>query len=195
MNSNPRAARSRFLHLSALILTGLLAAKPTLAADNPPAVGDQAPEFKLSSLDGGQVELAQLRSAGPIVLVVLRGYPGYQCPICTRQVGELLAASSKFKTHGATVVLVYPGPSANLKDRASEFITGKTLPANFHLALDPDYEFTNAYHLRWNAKNETAYPSTFVISPMGKIKYAKISMNHGGRAQAEEILAALAQSH
>jgi hypothetical protein len=76
--------------------------------------------------------------------------------------------------------------------RAEEFITGKTLPANFHLWIDPDYSFTNAWHLRWDAPRETAYPSTFVIAPDGKIRFAKISKTHGDRASAEDVLKALA---
>ena len=177
----------------AAALAFLLVATPLTAADKPPAVGEPAPEFELTTIDGSEIQLSKLRAGGPVVLVVLRGYPGYQCPICNRQVGELLAAAGKFKDHKASVVLVYPGPASNLKDRATEFITGKTLPANFHLALDPDYQFTNSYHLRWNAKNETAYPSTFVITSEGKIKFAKVSMTHGGRATTAEILSALSR--
>ena len=57
--------------------------------------------------------------------------------------------------------------------------------------LDPDYEFTKAYHLRWEAKNETVYPATFVIDRERKIQFSKISMSHGGRASADEVLKAL----
>jgi len=42
-------------------------------------------------------------------------------------------------------------------------VGSQTLPANVHLALDPDYTFTNLYGLRWDANGETAYPSTFLI--------------------------------
>jgi hypothetical protein len=46
-------------------------------------------------------------------------------------------------------------------------MTGKKLPADFDLVLDPGYDFTNTYGLRWNAPNETAYPSTFLINREG----------------------------
>ncbi|RPI83149.1 MAG: AhpC/TSA family protein, partial [Planctomycetaceae bacterium] len=45
---------------------------------------------------------------------------------------------------------------------------GKSLPDSFHLLIDPDYDFTTLYALRWDAKGETAYPSSFVIDAKGK---------------------------
>jgi hypothetical protein len=58
--------------------------------------------------------------------------------------------------------------------------------------MDPDYKFTNAYRLRWDAPRETAYPSTFVIDRERKVRFAKVSKTHGGRATASEVLKALA---
>jgi peroxiredoxin Q/BCP len=65
------------------------------------------------------------------------------------------------------------------------------MPAHFDLLLDPDYEFTNSYGLRWDAPKETAYPSTFVIDRSGVVRFAKVSQTHGGRASVAEILEAL----
>jgi thioredoxin-dependent peroxiredoxin len=86
------------------------------------------------------------------------------------------------------VILVYPGPPDNLAARATEFVTDKKLPENFDLLLDPGYEFTNLYGLRWDAPNETAYPSTFMIDQSGIVFFSKISKTHGGRAKAAELL-------
>ena len=60
------------------------AAASSLSASDAPKVGDVAPAFALKSLDGEAVRLADLAAKGPVVLVVLRGWPGYQCPICDR---------------------------------------------------------------------------------------------------------------
>ena len=92
---------------------------------------------------------------------------------------------------GPVVLMVYPGPSKGLQEHAAEFVSGKTLPADFHMLIDPDYTFTNAYDLRWEAKNETAYPSTFVIGKDRKVLFSKISKSHGDRAAAEDVLKAL----
>lgn len=156
-----------------------------------PKVGEKAPDATWQTPRGTAVTLSKLLESGPVALVVLRGFPGYQCPVCTVQVGELLSKSEAFAAAKAQVVLVYPGPAEGLKQRADEFVRGKTLPANVTLVLDPDYAFTNQYGLRWNAPQETAFPSTFVIDKSSKVLFAKVSRSHGGRAKAAEILAVL----
>jgi peroxiredoxin len=162
---------------------------------HPPKVGEAAPDFELADLDGKAVSLKKLAAEKPVVLVVLRGWPGYQCPLCSRQVGEFLAKKAELDKHGAAVVLVYPGPADSLADHAKEFEEqGKwDLPANFHYVTDPDYKFTNAWGLRWEATRETAYPSTFVIGKDQKIKFAKTSTTHGDRAAAATVLEELAK--
>ncbi|HEX8914624.1 MAG TPA: VOC family protein [Humisphaera sp.] len=156
-----------------------------------PAVGDAAPDFALRTPAGEAVSLVGRLKSGPVVLVVLRGWPGYQCPICTRQVGELVATADAFAAAKAHVVLVYPGPAEGLRAHADDFAKGKNLPGHFDFVLDPDYAFTNAYGLRWDAKGETAYPSTFVIGTDGRIRYAVVSNGHGGRAPVADVLRAI----
>jgi peroxiredoxin len=160
-------------------------------ADPVPAIGDKAADFGLKALDGKAVKLSAETAKGPVALLVLRGYPGYQCPLCTRQVSDFLGKAAEFKKAGATVLMVYPGPAADLDRHAKEFLAGKSLPDGFALLTDPDYTFTNAYRLRWDAKNETAYPSTFVIGKDGVIRYAVVSKTHVGRTQAAEVLKAI----
>lgn len=159
-----------------------------------PAVGGTAADFELAAVTGtlqGQVKLSEVAAKGPVVLVVLRGYPGYQCPLCTRQIGELIGKAEDFQAAGATVLLVYPGPRASLKTKAEEFVKNTDLPKPFTLLLDPGYKFTNAYRLRWKAPRETAYPSTFVLDKNRKIHFAKISKTHGGRSAAKDVVAAV----
>ena len=62
---------------------------------------------------------------------------------------------------------------------------------NFHLLIDPDYKFTNSWHLRWDAPRETAYPSTFVINKDRVITFAKISKTHGDRADVKDVMKVL----
>jgi peroxiredoxin len=162
-----------------------------MAAGKAPTAGDTAADFTLVSLGGKKVTLSSETRKGPVVLVVLRGFPGYQCPICTAQVGRLIGDAPRFAAAKAKVILIYPGPAESLKDRADEFIKGKMLPANATLLLDPDYKFTNQYGICWEAPRETAYPSTFVLNPMRKVTYAKVSRSHGDRADNSDIFKAL----
>lgn len=168
----------------------LSAALPVLAVG--PAIGTHAPDFTLRNLKGASIRLADETAKGPVVLVVLRGFPGYQCPLCTRQVKELVDNAPAISAARARVLFVYPGPASIVQSKAEEFAADKNLATHFEMLLDPDYTFTNLYGLRWDAPKETSYPSTFVLDKTGKIVYAKVSNTHGGRAPAKEILSALA---
>lgn len=163
------------------------------AADSPPAVGEKAPDFTLKALDGKTVHFAELTGKGTVVLVVLRGWPGYQCPICDRQVHDFINSAGGFAGAKAQLLFVYPGPADDLKAHAEEFKRwkGRQWPGEFLYVLDPDYAMVNAYHLRWDAPHETAYPSTFVVDRSGTIRFAKISHSHGDRSRAADVLAEL----
>jgi peroxiredoxin len=65
------------------------------------------------------------------------------------------------------------------------------LPSNMKLVVDPEYKMTNLYRLRWDAPQETAYPSTFILDTSGIILFEKISHSHGDRTSANDILAQL----
>lgn len=155
------------------------------------ALGNKALDFTLSTVEGNKVELSKMYKSNPVVLVVLRGWPGYQCPVCTKQVGNLVDDKDKFAELGAAVLMIYPGPSTEMQEHANEFSEDFKFPENFYFVLDPDYSMINKYGLRWDAPKETAYPSTFIISKEGKIVFSKVSTTHGGRASNEEIFDAL----
>jgi peroxiredoxin len=87
--------------------------------------------------------------------------------------------------------MVYPGPTQGLGARAKEFLADKTLPDNVDLLLDPGYQFTKLYGVRWDAPRETAYPSTFLIDRNGVVVFSKVAKGHGGRTTAAEVLEAL----
>lgn len=176
------------LFLSLLFLASA-PSQPTVST--PPGVGDKAPDFTLATQAGTRVKLSAVTAKTPVVLVVLRGYPGYQCPLCNLQVHEFIKNAQGFAEAKVHVILVYPGPPDNLGTRASEFVADKKLPDNFDLLLDPGYEFTNLYGLRWDAPNETAYPSTFLIDRDGIVFFSQVSKTHGGRTKAADLLEVL----
>jgi peroxiredoxin len=174
-----------------LALAVLTLGAPALLAA-PPQVGESAPAFTLNTLDGKAITLKDEAAKQPVVLVVLRGWPGYQCPVCTKQVHNFVEKAAEFSGK-ATVLMVYPGPAAKLKEHAEEFLKDKSWPKDFVFVTDPDYTFTKAYGLRWDAAGETAYPSTFIVDKGGKIRFAKISKDHGGRSNTAEVLKALTE--
>jgi peroxiredoxin len=154
-----------------------------------PVVGAKAPDFTLSTPTGKAVRMSADLQGHALVLVVLRGFPGYQCPYCVKQVHDFVDHASDFAAKDAKVLLVYPGPAADLDQHAKEFLEKQAeLPANIVLVTDSDYTVTNLYGLRWDAPHETAYPSTFVLDKKGKVVFEKISHSHGDRLSAQDAL-------
>ena len=175
-------------------LAAVLLATSSLALADTPDTGSKAPDFELKTPEGATVSLSSLTAKGPVVLVFLRGYPGYQCPYCQKQAHDFEQNAAMFAAQHAQILLVYPGPPAELDQHARDFLSKQdALPANYHLVTDPDYTVTNQYSLRWDAPRETAYPSTFLIQPDGTIFFRKISRSHGDRTSAADILQQLQQ--
>ncbi|TWU35357.1 Redoxin [Novipirellula aureliae] len=168
-------------------------AVPGKEAPHPPKVDAEAPEFELMNLKNEPISLRKLSKNGPVVLLVLRGWPEYQCPVCSRQVAEFLSKKAELKKAGAQVVMIYPGPAALLAEHAKEFQGEIELPDHFHFLIDPDYTFTNAWGLRWEAPRETAYPSTFIVGADNKVKFGLTSTSHRGRESAANVLEELAK--
>ena len=180
----------RRLAVTALLLSG--AATLCGQTATTPAVGAQAPAVSLSPETGKPVSLSAVEHDGKVVLVILRGYPGYQCPYCTRQVHDFVEHADAFSVRHTSVLLVYPGPPADLDAHAKEFLEKQAkLPGNIRLVTDPDYKVTNQYGLRWDAPHETAYPLTFVLDATGKVLFEKVSHGHGDRTSASDVLAQL----
>ena len=185
-----QVARNRFgllIRLTLVFICALLIGVP--AFSETPTVGVKAPDFTLSTPTGKAVRMSEEQHGHDLVLVVLRGFPGYQCPYCTKQVHDFVDHASDFAAKNAWVLLVYPGPPAELDQHAKDFLAKQAeLPPNIVLVTDPDYTVTNLYSLRWDAPNETAYPSTFILDKKGMVVFEKISHSHDDRLSAQDAL-------
>lgn len=184
-------SKARLLFGLALLLA-IAATSFTLRAAEPPQMGAAAPDFTLKTMDAKSVTLNAETAKLPVVLIMLRGWPGYQCPLCTKQIHEFVQQADAF-TGKARVIMVYPGKSESLEIHAEDFLKDKQWPKDFLFVTDPNYAFTKSYGLRWEAPGETSYPSTFVIDKKGIVQWVKISKSHGGRATPAETLAALSK--
>ena len=181
--------------VAAMMVVATWAVSAQMAPPAAPKVGARAPEFTLKDASGASTTLTKELASGPVVLVVGRGWPGYQCPFCTRQFAEFRSHAAELQAAGARVLWVYPGPADALAQHATDFTAGSELPPNFRVLIDPGYGFTMAYGLRWDAPKETAYPATFIIDRGGVVRFARVSLEHGGRVPVSDVLAGLKQMH
>jgi peroxiredoxin len=184
-----RTLMSFLLGWSTLMLA--LEQAPLHAAGESPGleVGQRAIDFELPIVrDEGYLSLSETYKGGPTVVVFLRGYPGYQCPICSRQVSSLINRVKALEQAAHRIVLVYPGASEGLARRAEQFLGSRRLPDPLVLVRDDDMKVAEAWGVKWNKSRETVYPSTFVLDAFGRITWKKVSQSHGERSSVEEIL-------
>ena len=184
---------TRFRVIAALSLT-LLGMACIVSADEEkvvaqPKVGERAINFELPVVGEKRfLTLTDEYKEGPVVVIVLRGYPGYQCPLCNRQVSSLVNRARVLGNEAHRVILVYPGESSGLDRRAEQFMGSRNLPDPLVVVRDDGMSMVEDWGLRWDAINETAYPATFVVDQNGRIAWKKVSDSHAGRSTTEEIL-------
>ena len=185
--------RIRFYACTAIVTWLTCMSASAIAADNttttPPQVGEKAVNFELPTVGADDfIELKQEYAKGPVAVIVLRGYPGYQCPLCNQQVGALINRAKALAKETHRVILVYPGEPTELERHAEQFIGSRAVPGPLVLVRDPGMEMVKSWGLRWDAPRETAYPASFVINKNGRVAWSKISESHAGRSTADEIL-------
>jgi thioredoxin-dependent peroxiredoxin len=146
--------------------------------------GKSAPEFELTSDEGGTVSLSALRGT-PVVLYF---YPKDDTPGCTAQACGIRDAWADFERAGARVLGVSPD------DEASHATFKEKYALPFTLLADPEHETAEAYGV-WVEKNMAGRTymsverSTFVIDADGKV--AKVMRKVQPDTHADEVLAAL----
>jgi peroxiredoxin len=161
---------------------------PEIPNDVKAVVGKVAPDVELSTPARQKIKLSETVKTSPVVIVVLRGYPGYQCPICTQQVAELIKNQKELADANGRILLIYPAPQKMIEEKSKEFFANSELPKHFTVLLDPDLGFVNAYGLHRNAPNETAYPSTIIVDKTGAVRFLHVSKTHGDRVSSKEMV-------
>lgn len=118
-----------------------------------PGVGDQAPHFALSAVDGRTYELSGLR--GKVVLV---NFWGSWCEPCKREMPAIENQYRKWKSSGFEVLAVNIGESAvTVKGFMEQY--GLTFPALY----DPNESVRKKYGV-------VVYPTSFFIDANGVIR-------------------------
>jgi len=146
--------------------------------------GKPAPDFELSTDQGGAVRLSDLRGKQ----VVLYFYPKDDTPGCTTQACGIRDAYAEFEQTGAVVL----GVSPDGVDSHARFKHKYSLP--FTLLADENHEVADAYGV-WGEKSYMGRTywgvdrSTFVIAEDGTVKKAMHKVKPDGHA--DDVLAVL----
>lgn len=121
-----------------------------------PRVGELAPDFQLTTLDGKDVRLHQLRGKA-----VVLNFWGSWCEPCRTEMPALTDIYTQYKQKGLVVIGIN---IAETDVAASQFVEQYGL--NFPIWMDRDRDVVDLYKIG-------PIPSTYFIDPKGKIVHIK----------------------
>ncbi len=138
----------------------------------------RAADFRLASLNGGTLDLAELRARGPVVV----DFWATWCKPCLMALPELNRLHERNAARGLTVVGVsVDGPRNFSKVRSF----ANRLRLGFPVAIDRDESLQQLYQVK-------AFPTTFLIAPDGRIAWTRQGYLPGdGEALARAVEALL----
>ena len=147
-----------------------------------PEAGAPAPDFSLTTSDGGQVSLKDYRGKW----VVLYFYPKDFTSGCTMEAKNFQRDLTKYEQAGAIVL----GVSVDTAQSHKDFCAKEGL--NFKLLADPDAKVSTEYGSVMDYKGKKiAARNTFIINPKGEV--AKVFAGVKPAEHSEEVLKALAE--
>lgn len=143
-----------------LIMIGLIAFPlyQLIKDDQPqkPAIGDMAPDFQLTSLDGEQMSLKRLKGKA-----VVLNFWGSWCEPCRTEMPALTEIYQQYQSSGLEVIGIN---IAETDVTASQFVRQYQL--NFPIWMDRNRDVVDLYGIG-------PIPSTYFIDPSGKIVYIR----------------------
>lgn len=119
-------------------------------------VGDQAPNFTISRLDGSQFQLSQYRGQKPVYLIFWNTWCGY----CIKKVPQINELASNYQQQ-IEVLAINTSWSDN-KELISQF--KKQYQVNYPIAFDLDAKVTDLFDV-WGS------PTEFIIDINGTIQH------------------------
>lgn len=161
------------------LIAALLAAAPALAVK----VGEQAPDFTLTDLEGRTVTLSQFKGQ----TVVLEWFnPGCPYVQASHTVGSLVGLADKHQASGVVWLAINSNaPGKQGAGRAANVKAVKDFKMKHPLLLDESGKVGKAY-------GATRTPEMFVIDPAGKVVYAGAIDNspdgEGGRPTGGKLI-------
>jgi peroxiredoxin len=133
----------------------LCTASASLAAQDPPKLGQAAPEFSLKLLSGGEASLSQF--TGHPVLV---NFWATWCKPCRQEMPEITAAYQAHRASGLEVLAVNLSDQESMKD-VRKFVAELELP--FPILLDEKGKTRKRYGL-------ITVPTSFFIDTKGMVR-------------------------
>ena len=124
--------------------------------------GAQAPEFKIKTADGKEVDLAKLTATGPVLVQLTCG-----CLGCDKELDYFKAINAAYKEKGLTTLAVFKEP----QEKVAEYAKQRNLEMLY--AVDPKGE-------SWKTFQTKAMPTNLLIAKGGKIVSIAVGCDPSG---------------
>lgn len=172
---------SKYAFLLVFVIAAVIGCSRVSAVNEVPAVGSAAPTFNLTSNEGKQVSLTDLKGKW----VVLYFYPKDFTSGCTLEARNFQRDLAKYDAANAVIL----GVSVDSAESHKEFCAKEGL--NFKLLADVGAKVSEQYGsvMEYNGAKLSAR-NTFIIDPNGKVAKVFEKVKVGGHS--EEVLATLA---
>ena len=160
-------------------------------ASNRPLAFETFPQSFIDAR-GVPVDLAKFRDTANVVLTVVKGLPqspgGLYCPGCLAQMNSFGANVDGFKSRGAEVMVVFPGPSDSLNDF---LVQAKAVPAEGKVGVPMLLDKDMAACRRLDILGDWAKPSTYILNTKGSVVYAYVGEGTTDRPSLKALFAEL----
>jgi len=171
----------KYVLFLALALVAVFASSQAQAVGELPAVGADAPTFKLTTNEGKEASLGDFKGKW----VVLYFYPKDFTSGCTMEARNFQRDLEKYTAANAVIL----GVSIDTAESHKDFCAKEGL--NFKLLSDPDAKVSEAYgSIMVYQEKKLSARNTFIIDPKGNV--AKVFEKVKVATHSEEVLAALA---
>lgn len=180
--------------------TNVSAQVPENAEDiSPLLIGETIPKATFQDSEGKQVELVNLLSNKPTVLVFYRG--GW-CPYCNMQLSGLVEIEKDILDLGYQIVAISPDDYQNLKSTESKDSINYTLLSDLNAKFIQQVgigfktpTMLKGFIATKGQKGETSevmpVPTVMILDKKGKILFEYINPNYKERISGEMLLAVL----
>ena len=134
---------------------------------------------------GGLLDLSDYEGKKKVLLVILRGFAGSVCLICSSQTIALAEKVDEFKKRNTQVILVYPGEAQTVPgflESVQELKKDFELP--FPIVLDVELLLVKKFKIKGNL----AKPTSIIIDEKGIVRYAYVGKNPADRPPVNLLL-------